>query len=60
MSDVFIDEVNIHLKQLEQIGVLEVEKSDVKRFKLNSHDERVLALGLIETSEYLRKYRDVL
>ena len=55
-----IDEVNIHLKQLEQIGVLEVEKSDVKRFKLNSHDERVLALGLIETSEYLRKYRDVL
>ena len=37
-----IDEVNIHLKQLEQIGVLEVEKSDVKRFKLNSHDERVL------------------
>ena len=60
MSDVFIDEVNINLKQLEQIGVLEVEKSDVKRFKLNSHDERVLALGLIETSEYLRKYKDVL
>ena len=43
------------MNQLEEIGILEVEKNIVKRFKLKANDERVLALGLIETNEYQRK-----
>ena len=43
------------MNQLEEIGILEVEKKGAKRFKLNSNDERVLALGLIEANEFLRK-----
>lgn len=55
MADVSSKTVYIHMKQLEEIGILEVEKKGAKRFKLNSNDERVLALGLIETNEYLRQ-----
>ena len=43
------------MNQLEEIGILEVEKKGAKRFKLNSNDERVLALGLIEANEFLRR-----
>ena len=45
------------MNQLEEIGILEVEKNGAKRFKLNSNDERVLALGLIESNEFLRRSR---
>lgn len=55
MADVSPKTVYIHMNQLEKIGILEVEKKGVKRFKLNSNDERVLALGLIETKEFLRR-----
>ena len=54
MADVSTKTVYIHMNQLEEIGILEVEKKGAKRFKLNSNDERVLALGLIEANEFLR------
>ena len=57
MADLSSKTVNIHLNQLDEIGILEVEKNGVKRFKLNSNDERVLALGLIESNEFLRRSR---
>lgn len=55
MADVSSKTVYIHMNQLEEIGILEVEKKGAKRFKLNSNDERVLALGLIEANEFLRR-----
>ena len=55
MADVSAKTVYIHMNQLEEIGILEVEKKGAKRFKLNSNDERVLALGLIEANEFLRQ-----
>ncbi len=55
MTDVSSKIVHMHMNQLEEIGILEVEKNIVKRFKLKANDERVLALGLIETNEYQRK-----
>ena len=55
MADVSPKTVYIHMNQLENIGILEVEKKGAKRFKLNSNDERVLALGLIESNEFLRR-----
>lgn len=55
MADVSPKTVYIHMNQLEEIGILEVEKKGAKRFKLNSNDERVLALGLIEANEFLRR-----
>ena len=57
MADVSSKTVYIHMNQLEEIGILEVEKKGAKMFKLNSNDERVLALGLIEANEYLRRSR---
>ena len=55
MAEVSSKTVYIHMNQLEEIGILEVEKKGAKRFKLNSNDERVLALGLIEANEFLRR-----
>lgn len=55
MADISTKTVYIHMNQLEEIGILEVEKKGAKRFKLNSNDERVLALGLIEANEFLRR-----
>ena len=55
MAGVSSKTVYIHMNQLEKIGILEVEKKGAKRFKLNSNDERVLALGLIEANEFLRR-----
>ena len=55
MTGVSPKTVHIHMNQLEEIGILEVEKKGAKRFKLNSNDERVLALGLIEANEFLRR-----
>jgi DNA-binding transcriptional ArsR family regulator len=57
MADVSSKTVYIHMNQLEEMGILEVEKKGAKMFKLNSNDERVLALGLIEANEYLRRSR---
>ena len=51
MADVSTKTVYIHMNQLEEIGILEVEKKGAKRFKLDSGDERVLALGY----EFLRR-----
>ncbi|WP_305512275.1 MULTISPECIES: transcriptional repressor [unclassified Methanobrevibacter] len=55
MSDVSIKTVYIHMNQLEEIGILDVEKKGAKKFKLDANDERVLALGLIEANEFLRR-----
>lgn len=55
MADISSKTVYIHMNQLENIGILEVEKKGAKRFKLKHDDERVLALGLIESNEFLRK-----
>ena len=55
MAEVSSKTVYIHMNQLEEIGILEVEKKGAKRFKLNPNDERVLALELIESNEFLRK-----
>ena len=55
MADVSTKTVYIHMNQLEEIGILDIEKIGAKRFKLNSNDERVLALGLIEANEFLRR-----
>ena len=55
MADVSSKIVHMHMNQLEEIGILEVKKNIVKRFKLKANDERVLALGLIEANEFLRQ-----
>ena len=55
MADVSSKTVYIHLTQLSQIGIVEVKKESFQKFKLNLNDERVLALLLIETNEYLRQ-----
>lgn len=55
MADVSSKTVYIHLAQLSEIGILEVKKDSSKKFKLNLNDERVMALVLIETNEYLRQ-----
>ena len=34
---------------------MDVEKKGAKKFKLDANDERVLALGLIEANEFLRR-----
>ena len=52
MSDLSQKTVRNHLKQLKDIGILEVEN---KSFKLNNNDERVLALGILENHEFLRR-----
>ena len=56
MAGVSSKTVYIHMNQLGEIGILEVEKKGARRFKLNSNDERVLALGLIEANEFLRLF----
>lgn len=55
MSDIPSKTVKTHLKELENIGILEVENKEERRFRLNQKDQRALALGLIETSEYLKQ-----
>ena len=55
MVDISSKTVHIHMNQLEEIGMVEVKKRRSKRFKLKSNDERVLALGLIEANEFLRR-----
>lgn len=55
MSDVSSKTVYVHLNQLSEIGIVEVKKGSYKKFRLNPSDERVMALGLIETNEYLRQ-----
>lgn len=55
MADVSSKTVYTHLTQLAEIGIVEIKKESFQRFKLNLNDERVLALLLIETNEYLRQ-----
>lgn len=48
--------VHKHMEKLEAIGLLSIEKEDnICKFKLKDDDERVLALKLIESNEYLRQ-----
>lgn len=55
MADVSLKSVYTNMKELEEIGIVEVENNGINRYKLNFNDERVLALGLIATNEFLRK-----
>lgn len=55
MADVSSKTANIHLNHLSEIGIVEVKKESYEMFRLNNKDERVMALGLIETNEYLKQ-----
>lgn len=55
MSDVSKKSVYIHIDELNKIGLLVVENSGSKKFKLNPKDKRAILLALIESEEYLRK-----
>lgn len=59
MAEVSHKSVYTNMKQLESIGILEIKKEGSIKFKLNSGDERVLALKLIETHEFLRKSKNM-
>ncbi len=60
MAEVSPKNVYDDMKQLELIGILEIKKEGVTKFKLNPNDERVFALNLIETNEFLRKSKNTL
>lgn len=55
MSDVSKKSVYIHIDELNKIGLLVVENTGSKKFKLNPKDKRAILLALIESEEYLRK-----
>lgn len=55
MSDVSKKSVYVHIKQLEETGIVIVDDEGSKKFKLNPNDKRAIALALIESDEYLRK-----
>ncbi|SDA59435.1 winged helix-turn-helix domain-containing protein [Methanobrevibacter millerae] len=55
MSDVSKKSVYIHIKELNNIGILSVDEEGSKKFKLNPNDKRAIALALIESDEFLRK-----
>ena len=59
MAEVSSKDVYNDMRQLESIGILEIKKEEVTKFKLNPNDERVLALNLIETNEFLRKSKNM-
>lgn len=58
MSDVSKKSVYIHIDELNKIGLLVVENSGSKKFKLNPKDKRAILLALIESEEYLRKLNE--
>ena len=58
MAEVPYEIVNINIDQLKSIGILKIKKEGISKFKLNPNDERVLALNLIETHEFLRKSKN--
>lgn len=58
MADVSPKSVYTNMEQLEAIGILEIKKEGAIKFKLNSNDERVLALNLIDAHEFLRKSKN--
>ena len=58
MSDVSKKSVYIHIDELNKIGLLVVENSGSKKFKLNPKDKRAILLALIESDEYLRKLNE--
>lgn len=58
MSDVSKKSVYIHIDELNKIGLLVVEDSGSKKFKLNPKDKRAILLALIESEEYLRKLNE--
>lgn len=55
MSDVSKKSVYIHIDELNKIGLLIINDSGSKKFKLNPEDKRAILLALIESEEYLRK-----
>ena len=58
MSDVSKKSLYIHIDELNKIGLLVVEGSGSKKFKLNPKDKRAILLALIESEEYLRKLNE--
>ncbi len=42
------------MAELNKIGILIVDDSSSKKFKLNPKDKRAIGLALIESDEYLR------
>lgn len=55
MAEVSPKSVYTNMNQLKSTGILEIKNEGANKFKLNPNDERVLALTLIETHEFLRK-----
>ena len=55
MAEVSNKTVYLHMEKLNSIGLIDIEKKGSKKFKLKDNDERVLALELIESNEYLRQ-----
>ncbi|WP_409200595.1 ArsR family transcriptional regulator [Methanobrevibacter sp. DSM 116169] len=44
-----------HLSKLNDIGIVDIKKGNIKKYKLNMKDKRVLALNMIENLEFIRK-----
>ena len=44
-----------HLKELNDIGLLEIKYGRATRYKLKEDDKRALSLAILESEEYLRK-----
>ena len=55
MSDVSKKSVYVQMDELNKIGLLIIDNSGSKKFKLNPEDKRAILLALIESEEYLRK-----
>lgn len=60
MADVSKKTAYINLHKLEEIGILEIKNEGFKKYKLKEDDKRSLALGLIESEEYLRKANNLI
>ena len=58
MADVSKKSVYVHMRQLEEIGIVVIEDEGSKKFKLDPKDKRAIALALIESDEYLRKMEE--
>jgi DNA-binding transcriptional ArsR family regulator len=44
-----------HLKELENINILDVKEGQSRKYKLKEDDKRALALAILEGEEYVRK-----
>lgn len=55
MSDLSEKSVYTHIKQLNEIDLLEKTEGKSTKYRLNEEDKRALALSIIDSAEYLRK-----